>query len=116
MVKKVKTEEYDGEDRRIDVTKLEFGLGTVLKIIFVVAVFVSTAVVYQLQIQNNTKTLENLTTIIDANSGDIETLKQTVDDNVDDFEDLKDDIKTIQRKKMNVKEFETFKEWVEEEI
>ena len=109
--RKVRLDNFEGEDRRVDVKKLEFELSDVIKIIIVVAIFVSTAVIYQLQIQSNTAKIEAMT-----NVPAIELKLESVAKDIDV-------IKKIQQHKIGEKEFETFKKeydkfklWVQKEI
>jgi len=105
-VKNIKTEEYKGEDRRVDVTKLEFGISTVIRIIIVVAVIVSTGVIYQLQIQNNTKELESIN----------EALEEQSLLHIREIDMLHKKLNNLDKSKVDIKEYRNFKKWVEDEI
>jgi len=103
--KRIKKEKFEGEDKRkgdgrVDVTELEFDMPTVLKIIIVVAFFVSTAVFYQLQIQGNSKDITDIQNSGKIDVSDLEKDIEEFDRNIEAMEkriNLK--IKELQEKK-----------------
>ncbi len=101
------TKEWDGEDRRrIDITNIEFGISTVIKIIIGVAIAVSAAVGFQYQIMSNASTLKEIKTTIGAERNPEEgTILYEIDV-----------LKKVQSKKIGPKQFNKFKKWVEKEI